>query len=69
MKEDFVLVWNKLALPKVRVHAWRVLWERVPTTIKLQRRRCLPNGTNINCIFCDSSPKYVRHVFLVQFCV
>lgn len=34
-EEKFKLVWNCLAPSKVRVHAWRVLWERIPTTTKL----------------------------------
>ncbi|KAL8457653.1 hypothetical protein ACS0TY_035498 [Phlomoides rotata] len=63
VKEEFVLVWNKIVIPKVRVHAWRVLWERVPTTTKLQKRRSLPAGVSLNCIFCKSVPKSVRHVF------
>lgn len=45
-KEEFTLILNKIALPKVRVRAWRVLWEQRPTTTKLQRRRCLPPNTN-----------------------
>ncbi|KAL8516890.1 hypothetical protein ACS0TY_015225 [Phlomoides rotata] len=61
--EAFSLIWNKTALPKVRVHAWRILWERLPTTTKLQRRRSLPPGANINCVFCDASLESVRHVF------
>ncbi|KAL8529093.1 hypothetical protein ACS0TY_006529 [Phlomoides rotata] len=61
--DAFSLIWNKMALPKVRVHAWRILWERLPTTTKLQQRSSLPPGANINCAFCDASPESVRHVF------
>lgn len=57
------MIWNKIALPKVRVHAWRVIWERVVTTMKLQRRRCLPQDADVSCVFCGKSPKSVRHVF------
>lgn len=62
-KEEFKLIWNRIALPKVRIHAWRVLWERVPTTTKLQSRRCLPQGTDVNCPFCGTTPEVVRQVF------
>ncbi|KAL8472711.1 hypothetical protein ACS0TY_029801 [Phlomoides rotata] len=64
--EDFSLIWNKLAPPKVRLHAWRVIWERIPTTTKLQTRRSLPQNVGVNCIFCNEVPESVRHIDLVR---
>ncbi|KAL8456634.1 hypothetical protein ACS0TY_034751 [Phlomoides rotata] len=62
--KEFTLVWNKLVLPKVRVHAWRMLWEKVPTTTKLLRRNYLTTGVDTNCMFCNSDPESVTHNFL-----
>ncbi|KAL8511876.1 hypothetical protein ACS0TY_018349 [Phlomoides rotata] len=55
-------IWNKLVPSKVRVYAWRVLWERIPTISELQRRGILPQNANSNCIFCKSQVETVRHV-------
>ncbi|KAL8533767.1 hypothetical protein ACS0TY_009966 [Phlomoides rotata] len=46
-KDEFKLTWKCFAPPKVKVHAWRVLWERVPTSSKLQSKNILPS--NMSC--------------------
>lgn len=62
-KEEFWLIWNKLAPQKVKVHAWRVLWERIPTMVLLAQRNILPPNASNNCVFCTVCPETVRHVF------
>ncbi|KAL8463237.1 hypothetical protein ACS0TY_034035 [Phlomoides rotata] len=61
--EEYKVLWNKVCPPKVAIHAWRVIKERLPTTINLHRRRSLPVGANLHCIFCRNSTEIVRHVF------
>ncbi|KAL8498491.1 hypothetical protein ACS0TY_021716 [Phlomoides rotata] len=60
----FDLIWNKFSPLKVIIHAWRLLWERLPTTMKLQRRNALPSNADMNCVFCTCHPESVRHIFL-----
>ncbi|KAL8473172.1 hypothetical protein ACS0TY_030123 [Phlomoides rotata] len=59
----FDLIWNKFSPLKVIIHAWRLLWERLPTTTKLQRRNALPSNADMNCVFCECHPESVRHIF------
>ncbi|KAL8538534.1 hypothetical protein ACS0TY_000522 [Phlomoides rotata] len=59
----FDLIWNKFSPLKVIIHAWRLLWERLPTTTKLQRRNALPSSADMNCVFCTCHPESVRHIF------
>ncbi|KAL8476037.1 hypothetical protein ACS0TY_028632 [Phlomoides rotata] len=59
----FNLVWNKLSPLKVAFHAWRVLWERLPTKTNLQRRNSLPPNVDVKCVFCESTAETVRHIF------
>ncbi|KAL8464782.1 hypothetical protein ACS0TY_034326 [Phlomoides rotata] len=54
-KKEFKIFWNKFAIPKVRVHAWGVLWERIPTTTKLQKKRSLPQHVSLDSVFCNKS--------------
>ncbi|KAL8510515.1 hypothetical protein ACS0TY_017362 [Phlomoides rotata] len=56
------MVWNKYVPPKVHMHAWRVLWERIPTITQLQRRNVLPPNVNMDCVFCHKEIETVRHV-------
>ncbi|KAL8534340.1 hypothetical protein ACS0TY_010376 [Phlomoides rotata] len=62
-KDEFKLTWKSFAPPKVKVHAWRVLWERVPTSSKLQSRNILPSNVSTNCVFCNAVTDSVRHTF------
>ncbi|KAL8552555.1 hypothetical protein ACS0TY_001300 [Phlomoides rotata] len=62
-REDFNLIWNKLTPLKVCTNAWRILWERIPTTTKLHRRRAIPVDANLKCHFCNEYQETVRHVF------
>lgn len=62
VREDFTLIWSKIIPSKIQIHAWRVLWERIPTSTKLDRRKILPQGANLNCVFCNESQETVRHV-------
>ncbi|KAL8522493.1 hypothetical protein ACS0TY_012601 [Phlomoides rotata] len=62
-REDFNLIWNKTTPLKVRINAWRIIWERIPTTTQLQRRNALPPNTNLNCPFCNEEQETVRHIF------
>lgn len=61
-REEFKIIWNKWIASKVCIHAWRVLWERLPTTLNLHCRNALPPQTTINCPFCGVIPESVRHV-------
>ncbi|KAL8542626.1 hypothetical protein ACS0TY_003489 [Phlomoides rotata] len=62
-KEEFELIWNNLVPPKIHFHSWRVLWERIPTTMKMSNRRSLPSNVSTNCIFCNEVPETVHHIF------
>lgn len=59
-EEIFKLVWNHIAPTNVRVHKWRVIQERNPTTTKFQRWRVLAVNVYLSCAFCKSSPETVR---------
>ncbi|KAL8486433.1 hypothetical protein ACS0TY_023210 [Phlomoides rotata] len=61
--EEYKVLWNNLCPPKLAIHAWRVIKERLPTTTNLHRRRSLPVGADLNCVFCRNSTETVRHVF------
>ncbi|KAL8484898.1 hypothetical protein ACS0TY_027263 [Phlomoides rotata] len=61
--EEFKLLLNKYTPEKVRVNAWRVLWERIPTITNLIQRLVVPQNVNINCFFCESTLETVRHIF------
>lgn len=37
LQEGFKTIWNKVRLIKVIVHAWRILWDRLPTIYNLHR--------------------------------
>lgn len=63
-KEEFKILWSKLVPPKVVVHVWRVMWERIPTSTKLLRRGCLPQGVQVTCKFCEVEDESVRHVLV-----
>ncbi|KAL8481425.1 hypothetical protein ACS0TY_027799 [Phlomoides rotata] len=61
--EEFKLLLNKYTPEKVRINAWRVLWERIPTITNLIQRLVVPQNVNINCAFCESTLETVRHIF------
>lgn len=64
-KEEFKLLWNKAASLKIQVHAWRVLWEIIPTSLKLRTRNAFPSHANQVCVFCKPDPESVSHVLFI----
>ncbi|KAL8466311.1 hypothetical protein ACS0TY_035426 [Phlomoides rotata] len=61
--EEFKLIWNSFCPTKVRMHACRILWERIPTTTKLIRRNAILPNTSTTCSFCEQDTETVRHIF------
>ncbi|KAL8521526.1 hypothetical protein ACS0TY_011877 [Phlomoides rotata] len=44
------------------VHAWRVIWERIPTKNKLQCRNILSPLDNSTCAWCGLYEETIKHV-------
>ncbi|KAL8531608.1 hypothetical protein ACS0TY_008271 [Phlomoides rotata] len=44
------------------VHAWRVVWERIPTKNKLWRRNILLPSDNTTCTWCGLHKETIKHV-------
>ncbi|KAL8525193.1 hypothetical protein ACS0TY_014713 [Phlomoides rotata] len=61
--EEFKLIWNSFSPSKVRMHAWRILWDRIPTTTKLIRRNAISPNTSTTCTFCKQETETVHHLF------
>lgn len=64
-KMEYKLIWNKMAPMKVKVHAWKIIYEWLPTKVCLQRRNSLPNGVSISCPFCEKKEESVRYILFV----
>lgn len=60
--ETFSLVWNKLSPPKVNVHVWRVLHNKLPTRSNLRRRNIIPDSGGCRCVFYDNDMENMKHV-------
>lgn len=56
-------------VPKIIIHAWKLLWNRITTTLKLLKRGCVPPNVSTNCIFCDSEVESIRYVFFECICI
>lgn len=63
LESGFRMIWNKLAPLKVVGHAWRLLWNRLPTKDNLVRRKILQQHDDTRCVFCSSKEENARHVF------
>ncbi|KAL6516895.1 hypothetical protein OROHE_018183 [Orobanche hederae] len=63
LEEGFKLIWNKFTPIKVSAHAWRVLWDRLPTKVNLQRRKIIPHNGEIRCRLCNSKDENGDHIF------
>ncbi|KAL8513075.1 hypothetical protein ACS0TY_019308 [Phlomoides rotata] len=57
--EEFKLIWNSFSPTKVRMHAWRILWERIPTTTKLIRHNAISPNTSTTFSFCEQETETV----------
>lgn len=61
-KAIYKTLWNKVTQLKIMIHAWRVIWGRIPTYTKLIRRNVLVDQANHLCTFYGSETEYVSHV-------
>lgn len=61
-KEEFKITWSNPIPSKIQVHAWRVLWEQIPTSSKLLSQNALSSHANTRCAFCNILEETVRHV-------
>jgi hypothetical protein len=60
----FSSLWKCFAPSKVRVFAWQLLLQRIPTRLNLIRRHVtLPEGESC-CVWCGIEPESVLHLFL-----
>lgn len=59
----FKLIWNKIEPLKVIAHAWRVLWDRLPTKSNLRRRNIIGPNESSRCVLCDEAEESGRHIF------
>ncbi|KAL8548229.1 hypothetical protein ACS0TY_007523 [Phlomoides rotata] len=48
---------------KVKAHAWRVLWDRLPNKVNLRRGNILSSNDNLKCVLCDDKEESERHIF------
>ncbi|KAL8552119.1 hypothetical protein ACS0TY_000978 [Phlomoides rotata] len=44
-------------------YAWRVLWDRLPTKVNLQRRNVISSNDNLKCVFCGDKDESGNHIF------
>ncbi|KAL8483406.1 hypothetical protein ACS0TY_026198 [Phlomoides rotata] len=59
----FKWIWNKFTPLKAIAHSWRVLWDRLPTKLNLQKRNILNPNSSLNCVLCNAREESSRHIF------
>ncbi|KAL8498684.1 hypothetical protein ACS0TY_021863 [Phlomoides rotata] len=59
----FKLIWNKITPSKVIAHAWRVLWDMLPTKANLRRRNVMSPSDNLKCVLCGDKDETGSHIF------
>ncbi|KAL8485026.1 hypothetical protein ACS0TY_027359 [Phlomoides rotata] len=47
----------------VRAHAWRVMWNRLPTKMNLQKRNILSSSDMVKCALCGEKEESGSHIF------
>ncbi|KAL8515046.1 hypothetical protein ACS0TY_013940 [Phlomoides rotata] len=52
-----------LEMEMIITHAWRVLWDRLPTKDDLQRRNILSSSDDLKCVLCGDKEEPGRHIF------
>ncbi|KAL8549553.1 hypothetical protein ACS0TY_008403 [Phlomoides rotata] len=61
--KGFKLIWKNFAPSKVIAHAWRLLWDRLPTKSNLCRRGVLGRNSDLNCCLCRQETETGKHLF------
>lgn len=56
--------WKIKAPQMVLAFSWKVLKNRIPTKINLNRRRALGNSRNLSCAFFNGEDEIVEHLFI-----
>ena len=62
MDGSFSNLWQAKAMPKALITGWRILLDRIPTSINLLKRRVAINSTI--CALCRESEESTQHLFL-----
>ncbi|KAL8491338.1 hypothetical protein ACS0TY_023097 [Phlomoides rotata] len=63
LSSGFKLIWKNYAPLKVIAHAWRLLWDRLPTKCNLQRRNILGLNDVLSFCFCNLEVESGKHIF------
>lgn len=48
---------------KVVAFSWKLLLDRIPTKINLERRNFLPSSASLNCTLCGGGDESSAHIF------
>lgn len=60
----FRQIWKSGAPSKVVAFSWKLLHDRIPTSVNLDIRHCLPTGVAPNCSWCGTGRESSIHLFL-----
>ncbi|KAL8555013.1 hypothetical protein ACS0TY_002990 [Phlomoides rotata] len=59
----FKQIWKSFVPSKVKAHAWRVLWGRLPTKSNLRRWGILGPSDDNRCLLCCLHEESEKHLF------
>lgn len=57
------LIWEANVPSKIKVFAWIIMLDRLPTRVQLIKRAIIPNSANNKCTFCSVEDRSLIHLF------